>query len=471
MISRILHRLSAVLAINLFPLMVYCTLAEGQELPELENILQGFAQQLPAENSAGDDNTSFSKQDSHSILPADSFLSGLISEDFFYSPKNHVTPAGYRIYGLRSLKTRLALTMESKLSDNNFLKVNGWAFYDYAYRKKGLELFSAEVVDEYEKEFELGETYLRVKLTDSFDITFGRQIIIWGKSDFFRVTDLWNPNDTREPGLSDFEFNRLPLLMTKADGYLGPWRLSAIISHEYRHDKTVVFGNDFYPYDFPAPDYEDKNNGAENSSVGLATTRCYPGFDIGIYGGSFVKDLDIVGLKADTPKRYSSRIAMLGAAAEKATGHWLLKSEAALVGGLQYYSLAGEEKLRLDTLAGVDYTGFANSRLSFEMVNRHLFDYESEIAERDDTPSKNSFIWTFRAGKSFLRDKLDLVFLSYNGGIDFSKGSAQKLSAKYRFSDSFQLSTGYLLVQSGDNYLTRNIGENDTFFLQLRYYL
>lgn len=396
-------------------------------------------------------------------------LSGSLSQHLFYSPKKHVTAAGYRVHGLRSLKTRLNLTADAILSDRWFATINSWMFYDAAYSSRGKEQFSSEMVENYEKEWEIGESFIKGRISSSLDISFGRQVVIWGKADLFRVNDMWNPSDNREPGLVDSHFNRLPLLMTKADYFPGDWQVSAIITHEYRHDKEPVFGSDFYPYNFKIPPFEYVENNIENSSYGIAASRCYTGLDVGFYAGSFLQDYDLVGLTPEVPRRLVSRLKMAGTALEKAAGQWLFKAETAIIDGLSYYSVADKDKTRFDTLIGLEYAGFQHTRLSLEMVNRHLFDYPQHLAERDDTPAKNSFIWAIRAARSFLRDRLGVVFLCYSGGIDFKKGSAQKLTLRYSLSDSLLVTCGVLLLQSGDTYLTRNIAENDTVFAQLKF--
>jgi len=84
------------------------------------------------------------------------------------------------------------------------------------------------MTENYENEIELGETYIRKRLSTHFDVTAGRPVAVWGKADFFRVVDLFNPIDNRERGLNDIEFKRLPLWMTKLDSYFTPWQIFKI---------------------------------------------------------------------------------------------------------------------------------------------------------------------------------------------------------------------------------------------------
>jgi len=443
--------------------------AQKQSVSDLECVLQGFEEQtipvlIPDQVHQGDDVLS----NSSTRFPSINF-SGSFSTHVFYSPYQHTTAAGYFVHGLTSLKSRLAFALDGKISEDWYMKISGWGFFDFAYSLQGKEHYSAEVLENYEQELELGETYIRGRLSSYLDITLGRQVVVWGKADLFRVTDMFNPIDNSERGLDDVEVKRLPLLMTRLDTYLGSWRLSSSISHELRYNKDPVFGHDFYPYDFPAPPREDRSNNLKNSSFGLSVERSYRGFDIAFYSGSFLKEQDRVGLTSETPQRYLNRLDMLGIAVEKAQKYWLYKVEVSVKDGFEYYSLPDQKKKRLDLLVGADYTGLANTRLSLEIVNRHIFELDSEMAEWDDTPAIDSLIWAFRAARSFQREKLSLVFLVYAGGFTFSQGSAQNISAEYKVSDLLTVKAGYIFIQSGDNYLMRDMGDNDKLFLKLNY--
>jgi len=443
--------------------------AQNPDILSLEQVLQGFEEPsitVPVpEQSQGENQNSSDNSESFPDLN----FTGSFSTHISYSPYRHTTAAGYSIHGLTSFKPYLALFLAGKLSEDWLMKISGWSFYDFAYTLQGRDNYSPEVLDNYEQEMELGEAYLGGRLSPLLDITVGRQIVVWGKSDFFGIANMVNPVDNRERGMDDIEIKRLPLWMTRLDAYLGPWRVSGLLTHELRYSKNPVYGHDFYPYDFPAPPREDRSNNLENSSFGISLERVYNGVDIGFYYGSFLKELDMVGLTSEVSQLSLNRLTLFSMAAEKAMDHWLFKMEAGVVGGLEYYSLPEQEKTRLDLLLGTDYTGFRNTRLSLEIINRHLFKLDSEVAERDDTPSQDSLVWAFRAARTFHREKLQFIFLSYVGGVTFSQGSVQSVSAEYEVNDSLAVTAGYVFIHSGDNYIMRDMGDNDRILLKLNY--
>ncbi len=115
----------------------------------------------------------------------------------------------------------------------------------------------------------------------SLDIKVGRQIIVWGRSDNMRVTDVLNPLDLREPGLTDIEDLRMPVAMTRLDFYHGNWNVTGVAVHEQRSDKKPSYGSDFYPLPLvfgPLPDKEPKS---EIDNTGFA--------EIGVNGNDLVK--------------------------------------------------------------------------------------------------------------------------------------------------------------------------------------
>ena len=103
------------------------------------------------------------------------------------------------------------------------------------------------MLDLYEWEAEFTEVYLQGSLLRDLDLKIGRQVVNWGTGETFRVVDVLNPLDNREPGLVDIEDLRLPVVMTKLDYYFGDWDLSLIAVHERRFSDDPVFGSDFFP--------------------------------------------------------------------------------------------------------------------------------------------------------------------------------------------------------------------------------
>ena len=72
-------------------------------------------------------------------------------------------------------------------------EVLGW--YDFAYRINGRADYNGAVLDVYEWQVDSGEAYLAGPIAEKFDLTIGRKVVNWGRSDTFRVVDVVNPLD------------------------------------------------------------------------------------------------------------------------------------------------------------------------------------------------------------------------------------------------------------------------------------
>ncbi|MDY6823121.1 MAG: DUF1302 family protein, partial [Thermodesulfobacteriota bacterium] len=156
--------------------------------------------------------------------------------------------------GLSRMRSEIDLEVERDIYRSWHFRLSGRAIHDFAYTIQGRDQYTGEVLDLYENEAEIREAYVQGSLLPSLDLKTGRQIVVWGRSENFRVTDVLNPMDSRTPGLVDIEDQRLPVCMTKLDYYAGDFTFTGLAIHEVRFNKMPVVGNDFYPLDEPQPD-------------------------------------------------------------------------------------------------------------------------------------------------------------------------------------------------------------------------
>ncbi len=392
--------------------------------------------------------------------------------------------------GLSRLKAKANLEAKLKLSPTWRVKIGGHVFYDFAYAIKGRDEFTDDVLDDYEDEAELDEAYVQGALLPGLDVKLGRQIVVWGKSDNIRVTDILNPIDNREPGLVDIEDLRLPVAMTRLDYYFGDWNLCGIVIHEVRFNKDPQFGSDFFPSSEPLPEEEKPSTGIDNQEYAVALNGIFSGWDLSLYGARFFDDQAHVeqtpsklklsqpppGLKPgpvkQTPlvlERRHSRLTMFGVAANMALGNWLLKGEAAYFHGLEFFALPGETRSRLDMMAGVEYSGFTDTTISLEVVNRHLFDFDERLDSAPDSALEDDFQSVFRLTRNFLHETLKLTFLASTFDLTGGNGAFQRLTLDYDVTDRIWVQAGVITYQSGDKTSFQNIGDNDRVFFEIKY--
>ena len=95
----------------------------------------------------------------------------------------------------------MMLEIDTKLGKNWSARISGSAAYDAAYDINGRDMYTEDVQDTYISELELLETYVQGSLLRYLDVKAGRQVVVWGKLDNIRVTDILNPLDLREFGV------------------------------------------------------------------------------------------------------------------------------------------------------------------------------------------------------------------------------------------------------------------------------
>ncbi|MEW6076730.1 MAG: DUF1302 family protein [Thermodesulfobacteriota bacterium] len=392
--------------------------------------------------------------------------------------------------GLSRLRASLDLTLEAKFTDTWGGQVSGRGFYDFAYHIQGHDEFTRDVLDEYEDELEFRETYIEGKPAPGLDIRAGRQLVIWGNSETFRVTDIINPLDSRDPGLVDIEDLRLPVCMIRTDyqwrNPSGYYDLTGIVIPELRFNKTPVYGNDFYPFDMSLPHEEIPGQSFENSEYAMALKGVFPHWDFSLYGAYYydnesymektgvisypiqLPDNSVIWQTVDIYERWHSRLWMTGLCVNYAVGDWLLKTELARSDGYQYANDDGR-KSQTRGLAGVEYMGFTDTTLTLEFMQSVLNGYDHDMGEAPDYADSSRFDTAFRFTQNRMNDRLELVFVAVVMGMEAEDGLIERLSAAYDITDAFTVTGGCIFYQDGDSVLNDNIHDNNRVFMDLTY--
>jgi len=452
--------------IILFSILIFCRMTGGtyaQEEPGLEEILEGF----------NEDTT-----EAQALVPEKQVLPDFLSLDGYFK-----LGSSYNMYhheaegtdtdwhGLSRLRATVALELDAKISDSWQARVAGHGFYDFAYKIQGRDKFTREVLDENENELEFDEVWLLGSITGRLDLKAGRQIVVWGKSDNIRVTDVLNPLDLREPGLTDLENLRLPVTMTKLDYFIWGLNLSGIVLHEIRYNKEPEFGSDFFQTVQPLPTTEtpDKGFDIDNTEFALALHGIFHGWDASLYGAYFYDDTP--HFDEDSSGRQKLKHAglkMAGGAFNIAMSNWLFKTEAAYLDGIRFFN-SRKDFNRIDALVGVEYSGFTDTTLSFEIADRHILNFNSKIKEAPDFAEEDRWVSALRLTRTFLNETLTLTVLAQTFGLTGDDGAFQRFTAEYDLTDTIELTGGVVFYKSGDLPRFEDVGQNDRLYLEIKY--
>jgi Protein of unknown function (DUF1302) len=349
-------------------------------------------------------------------------------------------------------------------------RFSGHVFYDAAYSIQGRDQYSDRFLEEYEQELEIDELYLAGSLSSSLDLKIGRQVVVWGKADNLRVTDILNPLDNRIPGMVDIKYKRLPVAMTKFDYYSGPWNLSAIVINEVRFDKTPVFNSDFFPGDTPLPPEREPTSFAlDSQQYGLALNGIFSGWDLSLYQAWVYDNRAHLTMDSGTPLLVHSRVSMTGLSANVAFGNWLLKGEAAWWQDLEFATLPEQDFERLEFMAGIEYTGFSETILSLEFVNRHLLDFDERLGLSPDFARQDQQQTALMFSRDFVNDTIQLKILCSIFGFHGEDGAFERFQLKYDLNDYVTLTGGVIFYQSGDQVAFSEVADNDRLFFEYSY--
>jgi hypothetical protein len=453
----------------------------------LQEVLEGFDDESPAPGqpeSLSDDEAleGFDSEAEDVAAPSreDSELSRFSLDGYFklssvYSYRSHkANGTGTSWKGLTRLRPEVKLELDVDLADSWQARIAGFAFYDLAYAINGRNDYSDDVLNNYETEVELGEAYLQGSLASDLDLKAGRQIVVWGRSDNLRITDVLNPLDLRWPGLVDIEKLRLPVTMTRLDYYLNGWSLSGIALHEVRYNKNPEFGSDFFPGRQALPDTDSPSEGfaLDRTQFAASLNGIFPGWDASLYLANIYAQQGFLSQRGTLSPQFEikhKRLWMFGGAYNFARGNWLLKTEAAYFDGFEFANTPGKTYSRLDGLIGAEYSGLSDATISLELADRHFFDFDDRLRDSPDFQKEDLVEWALRIAKPFLNDTLELTLLATVFGLTGDQGAFERFTAEYDWTDAVQVTAGVVFYQSGDLRRTTDIGSNDSVYLEIQH--
>ncbi len=398
-------------------------------------------------------------------------ISGSIRQKFIINFSHDAPEASNFDYrGLSSMSTRLDLSFESKFPNEFRVLLTGHFLLDPIQPKQALPFRTVKTTSSNDYEMEIGEAFIQGPLSDSMDLTLGRQILVWGRSDQFRVTDILNPVDNRMPGLTDVKDLRLPVTMARLDLYSGPWTSSFILVPERRFDRAAEPGSDYYfgPDTLPPREYSEGQFGKPD--LAFALTGTFSGWDLSFYSARLFSRSPYTDIEQDRPKHKHQRITMLGSAANLVVGSWLMKTEIAVYKDLRFSNLPDSNFQQITALAGVEYSGIVDTTLALEFASSHISDFDKRLLAQPNPRKENETTMGLRIGKIFLNDSLDLSMAIRAPTPIGNNGGLVRTQATYNLNDSVELYGGTLLYFRGESLPYRKIADNDRLFFGLNYY-
>ncbi len=359
-----------------------------------------------------------------------------------------------------SLKSSLLLDYEHKFDNGFKVKTNAKAYYDAIYSLRGRKKYSKDELDELESEVRLFDAYVEGSLTDNLDMKLGRQVVVWGRSDTIRITDVLNPLDNRRPGMVDIENLRLPVGILKFDYYVGDWRITPMAVVEQQFSINPPAGSTFNTSLNSLPSDEEYSDVTPAISIGGE----FSGWDVNFYAANLRDDAGYFS----NGKRQHDKVKMLGTALNVLSGSWLLKSELAHFDGLKYSTTGSKAFKRTDGLIGVEYNGIADTLIAYDVSLRKVHGYEQALANNPLEIQESTYQHAFRISSDFMNATIKGNYLISLFGESLDEGGFQRAWLKYDISDGVFANIG-LVDYIGGSRRFDAVANNDMFFADVSY--
>lgn len=388
--------------------------------------------------------------------------------------------------GLSRLDLDGLLRLDVLLPRDWKLRAEAIAWYDFAYRIKGRGDYGGQVLDVYEWQVDAGEVYVAGPVHDHVDLTVGRKIVNWGRSDTFRIVDVVNPLDNKEPGLVDIEDLRRPRVMAKLDAVRGAWNAELVVTLETRFDRNPPPGSDFYPdlsrfasspdliVKFPL---DDGGNFSRVPGVAGRIEGNFSGWDIGVFGAWVDESSRVFDLEPGIGARLEgNRFGMIGAAGNLTRGSWLAKFEFAWLDELRLLQPRASGPLpfgttaeqRIDSLVGIEWYGPDSLTAALEIVNRQWLDVPRS-PDRLEFFEQSTFETALRISRPFFRERLDVTLLGIVFGERAQDGGLFRASGEWELSDDWKIEAGWLVFIGGPDKGIGAFDSNDRLYTELKY--
>ncbi len=466
------------------------------------------ANQVTAQNDVddavgwGDETSAVTPQAVAADNTLDAAMSGSLRSDWVMWTRPAAQPN-------RFAKGRQSVDLELRIrTDHALLVLGAHVMHDLAYLVDSNE-YGRATRDTYETLIRGRDSFLALTF-DHVEVAAGLQRVTFGAGELFSVVDVVNPRDQREPGLTDLEDRRLPVLMSRLTTFWKRHRVELIGVHEayfqlrppplayYSPVREILLESPLGAFVTPERlaagiDYRDdpgRWDGASQQAFGRWTFSG-PRLEAGVYAGSAISypgviDTDATELAAlgtadevQIPllhKRYTT----VGASAAKPLDDWLVHGELAVDVGLPVqladlsdigsinFTFARRTLVRW--LVGVRYTGIKSGAITVEYTQGSTGDALQGDYSLNPLLPINPFFLGARWQQAFVRDRLILEGVLVAVGPRDRLGGFARAQVTYKVVSNLRVTAGYVAYLAGDvPSLLNGYDQNDRLFVRLRY--
>lgn len=331
---------------------------------------------------------------------------------------------------------------------------------------------------------ELRELYADFSIGSSF-WRLGKQQVVWGETDGFKILDVLNPMTFREFIFDDFDDSRIPTWSIKGDINLGPLKIEPYWSPDKTSHQIPIGG--LYQPDFPMGNIPQgisidnrplrlPSRFVKDSDFGTQVSISPKGWDISLnYIYQFDK-LPVFERSFDTnlstltiiPKLKRQHI--IGGSVGKTVGQFGLRTELAFFPNKNFTTTNMNDADGIYTsnhfMSGIaiDFFGISDGILTFQwfgdMVEESAVD---DFLTRDQVVNTSTLMLT----KYFLNQRIKIEAF---GGYRFSeKGGILDINISYLLRDNLNIWVGGSLISAESNGLINPYRKRDRMLVGLEW--
>ncbi len=240
--------------------------------------------------------------------------------------------------------------------------------------------------DEEDYDFDLFEGYI-FWATNSIDLTVGKQIIRWGKTDQISPVDNLNPQDLREFIIPDFEDRKIPNWMARGRFFSDFATIEGVYLPFFEPSRMDYFGTDwaiFQHLNQRSVHEEEPASNLKNGECGVRVTTTVAGWDLGLsylYAWEDLPYFETFPTDSGDVRVTYKRLDILGFEFETTVGEIGLRGEAAYFDSQSFLTenLTSTRKIVYHYILGVDYSGENDWYINIQFSHQIIKNYDSTI--------------------------------------------------------------------------------------------
>jgi len=330
-----------------------------------------------------------------------------------------------------------------------------------------------EVVSELSK-IDFREIFLEYT-TDNWGFKAGRQIIIWGKADGLRITDVISPMDLTEFLAQDYDDIRMPVTALVISKFSTNWVLDLVVVPAFQAYRLpgannpwgFDFGDDIIMDDAQTPEVN-----WSNIEFGGKLSFYLSGVDFDISALKTWNKSPVYSYYLDESSNFHMkpehhRMGIVGFGFSKALSQVIIRGESAFYLGKEFssafenYETGLQEKNSINYLVGIDWYPGNEWTITGQFSDEYILDYSESIENNEHT-----YVSTLGITKKVIRSTLTISSFAY---IGLNEGDFfNRTSIDYSLTDNIHVIAGADWFQ-GDAGLFGQYNDNSEVFIKAKY--